>query len=147
MLQGKQYKRILAAAAEGDQLLSLLIKQYAIWFKSRNELNFERTGKRLPEDEWQHKTSVLFDTVAAFLTFRESFLKIDQVPLFVDDEGFTRPVLEAAASSGQNNHTTKNKVRIALEWTNQNGFKKYLVDVLCENNVHTAYKTHQKAKV
>lgn len=76
-------------------------------------------------DAWAHRaghpvdsSSVLFDTVAAYLAFDESLLRIETVGISIDDEGRTVP-----DANGR-------PVRCALEWRDREAFDALLVGAL-----------------
>jgi inosine-uridine nucleoside N-ribohydrolase len=60
------------------------------------------------------RSSVLFDTVAVHLAYSEQFLRMEEMRLSVDDAGFTRRDPAGFA------------VRVALSWTDLDGYMDYL---------------------
>ena len=64
------------------------------------------------------QSSVLFDTVAAYLTFDQSFCEMKTVNLIIDDKGNTVP-----DDKGR-------PVHCAMAWKNRDGFEDLLVKVL-----------------
>jgi len=65
------------------------------------------------------QSSVLFDTVAAYLVFDEAFCTMETVKLAIDDEGNTVPDEEHGRP-----------VRCALGWKDEAAFKKLLVEAV-----------------
>ncbi len=100
-LKGKRYKRV----AESDNpRAKVVIENYRIWTNRRH----------YPEGE----SSVLFDTVAAYLTFADAHFKMETVKLVVDDEGCTVP-----DDAGR-------PVRCAMDWKDREAFEELLVESL-----------------
>jgi len=142
-LTGKQYRQVREAAGS-DASLVILLEHYRIWFKNRNGTN--PAIPKQPDDFWEKETSILFDTVAVFLGFRESFLTIHPLNLAVDEKGFMQVSPVGGSEPDKKEDTEKetskekkvllskgstNVVRCAVDWKDMAGFKKYLVDVLC----------------
>ncbi len=77
-------------------------------------------------EAWAHRhhhpadsSSVLFDTVAAYMTFDESLLNMETVKLVVDDKGFTIPDEEKGKP-----------IRCALSWKDEAAFRRLLIESL-----------------
>ena len=105
-LKGDLYQRLVLS---DDALVKALLKNYRIWAPSF------RWGDHDPRVE----SSVLYDALAVALSFDDSFCRIEEVPLEVTDEGFTRRSSEGSA------------VRVALEWKRERTeFEEFLVDRL-----------------
>ena len=101
LLSGESY----AAVSDSSSLLSrIVIENYDAWANRADH----------PPDA----SSVLFDTVAAYLSFDERFLKVETVRIEIDDDGFTR-----RAPSGA-------PLRAALSWRNRSAFEALLVEAL-----------------
>ena len=141
-MTGKQYRQVREAAGS-DASLAMLLDHYRIWFKNRNGTN--PAIPKQPDDFWEKETSILFDTVAVFLGFRESFLTIHPLNLVVDEKGFMHvsPVggsekedteKETSEEKKGLSKGSTNVVRCAVDWKDMAGFKKYLVDVLCSQH-------------
>lgn len=103
ILKGERYGAVANAAAARAKTV---IENYTQW----------ANRKHFPENE----SSVLFDTVAAYLTFSETALDMKTVKLSIDDKGNTVPDEEKGRP-----------VRCALEWKDQNAFEEILVKALC----------------
>lgn len=72
----------------------------------------------LKDEEWPDRSSILFDTVAAYLSFGSELLKMEHINLVIDDEGYMRRSKQGAP------------VEYALDWNNMDGFKKLLSERL-----------------
>jgi inosine-uridine nucleoside N-ribohydrolase len=101
VLKGDRYATVEAAATPRAKVL---IENYHDWS------NF----KHYPKGE----SSVLFDTVAAYLAFDESFCEMKTVNLVIDDKGNTVPDEKGRP------------VRCAMGWTNRAAFEDLLVSSL-----------------
>jgi inosine-uridine nucleoside N-ribohydrolase len=98
ILTGDRYARV----KESDQPRALtVIQNYDLWANRH----------RHPEGS----SSVLFDTVAAYLAFDDALCEMKTVKLVVDDKGRTAP-----AEKGR-------PVRCALNWKNRGAFENLLV--------------------
>jgi inosine-uridine nucleoside N-ribohydrolase len=100
-LSGERYARVVQAETPRA---TTLIENYDLWANRH----------RHPEGS----SSVLFDTVAAYLAFDESLCEIETVKLSVDDEGNTVP--------DENGWP----VRCALRWKDRDAFEELLVQAL-----------------
>lgn len=105
ILKGDRYARVNASK---EARAVTLMENYRDW----------SNRKHYPEME----SSVLFDTVAAYLTFDESFCEMETVNLTIDDKGNTVPVNEGGRP-----------VHCAMNWKNQDAFEELLVKSLTEN--------------
>jgi len=76
-LKGEKYRKIAECK---EPLTRAVIENYEIWFKAGNP---QHRGK--PD-----ASSVLFDTVAAYLSFSHKLVNIERLPIRVTDDGFTR---------------------------------------------------------
>ena len=76
-LKGEKYRKVAECK---DPLTRAVIENYEIWFKAGNP---QHPGK--PD-----ASSVLFDTVAAYLSFSNELTNIERLPIRVTDDGFTR---------------------------------------------------------
>lgn len=68
--------------------------------------------------DWPERSSILFDTVAAYLCFGTDYLRMERKNLKIDEDGFMR-----------DGSTT---VDCAMEWTDLEGFKQMLADRLAQ---------------
>ena len=72
----------------------------------------------LKDEEWPDRSSILFDTVAAYLSFGSELLKMEHINLVIDDEGYMRRSKQGAP------------VEYALDWNDMDGFKELLSERL-----------------
>jgi len=110
-LLGEKYKKVRDCK---DPLVQALIENYRIWKKS-DELN--DFYKDLDPDS---ESSILFDTVAVYLAFADELLKMENIPLRVTADGFTR--IDEAAKV----------INCAIEWRDLESFEDFLVDRLTQ---------------
>ncbi|MHC4403073.1 MAG: nucleoside hydrolase [Planctomycetota bacterium] len=101
-LEGKKYQKVFRCKAP---MVQALMENYRVWCAARRG-NSPDPAKR---------SSTLFDTVAVYMAFSEELLGMKELPLRVDDEGYTRIDQEAR------------KVRCATEWKSLGGFQDELV--------------------
>jgi inosine-uridine nucleoside N-ribohydrolase len=107
-LDGANYQKILACR---DPLIQALIENNHIWAENVT-WTYVDTSKQ---------SSVLFDTVAVYLTFAEELLKMETLGIEVTDDGFTRINDQAKA------------IRVAAEWHDLPAFTNFLVERLTAN--------------
>ena len=100
-LRGDRYARVAESSAPRAQAV---VENYRAW------TNFHRYR--------EGESSVLFDTLAAYLTFDEAYCKMQTITLSVDDQGNTVP-----DDSGR-------PVRCALAWRDRAAFEDLLVTSL-----------------
>ena len=103
-LADERYRRIRDSE---DPLLQALVENYRAW-AGADERGFE-------VDE---RSSTLFDTVGVYLAFSEEYLVMEELPVVVTEEGYTR-IDEAGAT-----------VRAATEWKDLDAYLDFLVDRL-----------------
>ena len=106
-LDGELYQRCLNS---NDNLMKMVIENYMIW--SSDNIREGRTNPK------KH-SSVLFDTVAVFLSFSTEFLKMEKMKISVNDKGFTVKDNEKGILA-----------KIAIEWKDLEGYKAWLVERL-----------------
>ena len=99
-LTGEKYGKILASRLP---LAMAVIENYKMW---------NSVDKRFNDSS---ESSVLFDTVAVHLAYSEKFLSMKEMGIRIADDGM---MLEDPAA---------NKMRVALEWSDLEGFEDYLV--------------------
>jgi inosine-uridine nucleoside N-ribohydrolase len=104
-LEGARYQRMLHSS---DPVASTIVENYRIWSKA---------GKT--EAAAESHSSVLFDTVAVYLSFARQFCKMERLGLRVTDEGFTVPDDQAK------------QMDVATEWNDLEGYRDLLVNRLC----------------
>lgn len=100
-LDGERFRRLYES---DDPLLQALMENYRVWARS----NLDPTSR----------SSVLFDTVAVYLAFSEDLLMIEELPVVVSDDGFTR--IDEAGTT----------IRAATEWKDLDAYLDFLVDRL-----------------
>lgn len=110
-LEAEKYRRVLKS---DDVLARAIISNYATWWTQ---------GQAAADDpnRWRKESSILFDTVAVYLAFSEEKLTMQELPIRVTDDGFTR--IEAGAKP----------VCCATEWQDYNGFEDLVIDRLTQN--------------
>jgi len=106
ILKGDRYKTV---AESKNPLAVTTIENYQLW----------KNRKHHPADT----SSVLFDTVAIYLAFDESFCKMETVKLSIDDKGNTVP----DPDNGR-------PVHCAMDWNNRDAFEDLLVKSLTSSN-------------
>ena len=104
ILSGDRYARV--KESEKPRAVTV-IRNYDLWANRH----------RHPEGS----SSVLFDTVAAYLTFDDKLCEMKTIKLYVDDKGRTVP-----AEKGR-------PVRCALKWKDRDSFEKLLVKSLTDS--------------
>ena len=98
-----------AVLNSGKIIPKMIIEQYENWTRVHPELGGNP----------QKFSSKLWDTVAVYLASKRDFLELKNLPLVVNNEGYTRIDLK----NGKN-------VFAALNWKNLPGFQKYLSETL-----------------
>lgn len=101
-LEGEQYQSVMRSS---DPIVREIIDSYKVWSQYKNT-NAEIT------------TSILFDTVAVYLTYASEHLHMQRMGIKITDDGFTVP-----DESGR-------KINVALSWKDMDAYKKMLVDRL-----------------
>lgn len=106
-----------ALQSSSDPLIQTVMNAYREWVEAwapeLDALADEVHGSRM----YERNTSVLYDTVAIYLAYDESLVKIEELPLAIDDEGWMR------ITPGSR------KVRVATSWRDDS-FPDQLVDRL-----------------
>jgi inosine-uridine nucleoside N-ribohydrolase len=104
-LDGARYQQMLHSQ---DPVAATIVENYRIWSKA---------GKSGAAAE--RHSSVLFDTVAVYLSFARQFCKMERLGIRVADDGFT--IIDDRAK----------KMDVATEWNDLDGFRDLLVNRLC----------------
>jgi inosine-uridine nucleoside N-ribohydrolase len=104
-LEGGLYRRVFECDAP---LTRALIENYRVWSEAID----------LKPGVFERRSTTLYDTVAVWLAISEELLVIEELPIRVDDGGFTR-VAESARL-----------LRVATEWRDQERFRELLVERL-----------------
>lgn len=76
-LEGKRYRAIRECK---DPIIQALIENYRVWLKGGNERCSE---------EFEVRSSIIFDTVAVYLSFSEELLVMERLGVRVTDDGYT----------------------------------------------------------
>jgi inosine-uridine nucleoside N-ribohydrolase len=117
-LQGKKYQKVLR---RNSAITSNLLQNYYVWYKdglrSRKELD-EANLSRLINDKLNHSSTTLFDTVAIYLAVNRDLVEMQQLPIRISDDGFTR--VENGAKT----------VNCAVKWKSKGGYEDWLVERL-----------------
>ena len=100
-LSGERYAKVRDSK---DPVAAAVIENYRIW-----------SGKN---DAAEKRSSVLFDTVAVYLSFSQEFCNMERLGIRVDDRGFTLPDDQAK------------KVNAALGWKSLDAYRDLLVERL-----------------
>jgi inosine-uridine nucleoside N-ribohydrolase len=111
-LAGSLYQQFRSSA---DPLVRAILTNYKYWLKEKYKIH-----------ELPAHTSVLYDTVAAYLTFSEEWLKMEELPLVVTDDAFTK-----IDPSGKT-------IRCAIAWKDMAAFENFLVERLVHQPVVSA---------
>lgn len=115
-LKGKKYQKVLK---KNSPLTRTLIENYRIWAKAgivekNKNLSQAEVDKRADENV-NTGSSTLFDTVAIYLAVQTDFVKMENLPISVTDEGYT--VIDEKAK----------KINCATEWKGLDAFEDFLV--------------------
>lgn len=122
-LEGSKFKQIKESK---DPLLKALMENYYVWSKARQLMN---EGEELKE------SSILFDTVAVFLAFREDYLKMEDLPIEVTNDGTMLSFIflqctEIFFKAYMVINEKAQKIRVATEWTDLGAYNNFLVSRL-----------------
>jgi len=109
-LEGDKHQQVVAS---DDLLARAVMSNYATWWMRGN------AAEKDP-DLWRRESSILFDTVAVYLAFSEALLEMEDLPVRVTDEGFTR--IESGAKVQ----------RCATGWADLGAFEDLLVSRLTQ---------------
>lgn len=108
-LSGARYQKV---AQSSDPLARAVIENYRTWRKAK------------PAEQID-SSSVLFDTVAAYLSFSTDLVHIERLPIRVSDDGFTR-----IDSQGKT-------IECAMSWKSLSAFEDLLVERLTRGGAET----------
>jgi len=104
-LDGARYQRILRSH---DPVAATIMENYRMWSKDRSTV-----------DDAERHSSTLFDPVAVYLAFSQSFCRMERLGIRVTDDGFT--VIDPQAR----------QMNVATAWKDLDGFRDLLVNRLC----------------
>jgi len=113
-LTGEQYQTIMTSS---DPLLQALIENYRLWSQAM--------GGDWP-NMFPHQSTILFDTVAVYLAFSEALLTMEDLPIRVTDDGYTR-----IDPQGK-------QIRCATSWKDLEKFHDFLVERLTATTCRSA---------
>lgn len=102
-LGGAQYQRVFTAP---NPVARAILENYQLWSVHQDKTNGQRT--------YETRSSILFDTVAVYLAIEETLTTIEELPLRVTDDGFTR--IDPAGT----------RMRVATSWKNREAFEEFL---------------------
>lgn len=109
-LSGQKYRAVRECE---DPLIKALLENYEIWLKS---------GNKRWREEFESRSSILFDTVAVYLSFSEELLFMEKLGIRVTDDGYM--VIDDKAKA----------VNCATEWKDLPAFERFLVERLTGKN-------------
>jgi inosine-uridine nucleoside N-ribohydrolase len=98
VLQGEKYKKVCDSK---DPIAKAVIENYNIWAKGTPD-----------------RSSVLFDTVAVYLSFSEELLSMEKLGIRVTDDGYTVEDKNAKV------------INCAMDWKDLSAFEDFLVERL-----------------
>lgn len=115
-LKGQKYQAVLK---KDSPLTRALIENYRAWYRQgilneKKGLSEAELDKRV-DQKLNSSSSTLFDTVAAYLAMSTDLVKIEQLPIRVTDDGYTR--IEQGAKV----------INCATEWKDLGAFEDLLV--------------------
>lgn len=108
-LEGADYRAIWSATS--DPILRALIENYCIWAPRVTWMNC---------DFFALRSTTLFDSVAVYLAYDESFVETDTVRFRVTDDGYT--IRDEAGPAA----------RVALRWKDRSAFERDLAQRLLQ---------------
>lgn len=90
-LGGERYQRVLQ---NDSALTNALIENYRAWYRrgvrnSSQDLSADQVEKRV-ERKVGSSSTTLFDTVAIYLAVSQDLVKMEELPITVTDDGYTR---------------------------------------------------------
>lgn len=118
VLDGDKYQKVLK---KNSPITRTLIENYRVWYKAgltdRKDLD-EAGLNRLVDEKLDSSSSTLFDTVAIYLAVSRQLVQMEQLPIRITDDGFTR--VENGAKM----------VNCAVKWKDLDGYESWLVERL-----------------
>jgi len=113
-LEGERYRAVRCC---DDPLVQALIENYGIWLRS---------GHKEWKEEFETRSSILFDTVAIYLSFSQKLLVMEKLGIRVTNDGYT--VIDSKAKT----------VNCATDWKELAAFEDLLVERLTGMRVSSA---------
>jgi inosine-uridine nucleoside N-ribohydrolase len=118
VLDGKDYQKVLNRKSA---VTSTLLENYRTWFRDglreRKDVK-EADFDRLTDEKLSRSSTTLFDTVAVYLAINQDLVQMQQLPLRITDDGFTR--VEPGAKN----------VDCAVKWKSLDGYESWLAERL-----------------
>jgi inosine-uridine nucleoside N-ribohydrolase len=118
-LQGDKYQKVLH---RNSAITSNLLENYRAWqtdgLKNQPKEIDPADLARLVDERLNSASSTLFDTVAVYLAIRTDLARMEQLPVEVTDDGYTK-IVEGAKV-----------INCAVEWKSLEGFEDFLVERL-----------------
>ena len=113
-LKGERYQKIVN---RDSRLTKALLANYRAWYRARqpDNLSEDEVDKRVNQKVGSSSTT-LFDTVAIYLAISKKWVKMENLPIKVTDDGFTRIDKDAGV-----------RVHCAMEWKDMDAFKDWMV--------------------
>jgi len=109
-LRNEKYRRIWEC---GSPTVRAILENYRIWAKNVK-------WARISPEQLESRSTILFDTVAVYLAFSEELVKMERLPITVNNEGYT--VVDPAGKP----------MNVATEWEDLAAFEDLLVERLTE---------------
>ncbi len=119
VLDDEKYQKVFNC---NSAVTSNLMQNYLMWLKNGLRGQYKNADEanlnRLANNRIHQGSSVLFDTVAVYLAVSQDLVKMEKLPVEVDDQGYTRIVQGAK------------RVNCAVEWKSLENYETWLVDRL-----------------
>ena len=118
-LKGEKYKKVFDC---NTALTNALIENYRVWHRQgilgqNKDIDPQELEKRVA-NKVNSSSTTLFDTVAVYLAMSTDLVKVEQLPIQVTDDGYTR-IVEGAKI-----------IDCATEWKDLSAFEDFLVERL-----------------
>jgi inosine-uridine nucleoside N-ribohydrolase len=118
VLDGDKYQKVLKRKST---ITSTLLENYRTWYKDglrdRKDLK-EADFDRVTDEKLNSSSTTLFDTVAIYLAINKDLAQMQQLPIRITEDGFTR-VQDGAKS-----------VECAVKWKSLDGYESWLTERL-----------------
>jgi inosine-uridine nucleoside N-ribohydrolase len=118
VLDGDKYQKVLK---KDSPITKALIENYRVWYMGglKNRKDLDEAGlNRLVDEKLNSSSTTLFDTVAIYLAVSRQLVEMEQLPIRITDDGFTR--VENGAKA----------VDCAVKWKDLDGYESWLVERL-----------------
>ncbi len=111
-----------------DPIINALMENYMIWKYRRCISWIFNRRKQLKQ------SSILFDTVAIYLAYSDELLRMENVPIIINDDGIME--IKRGKRESQNlekdSQSLPKNIRCATRWKDLNAFKRLLVETLIQ---------------